>query len=343
MSIRSNLCKCFLVAAGCFVLNTMAFAAATCKGKFPNPITDVCWSCTTIKFAGTALGNLVSGQEDTPSRVSGEACYCGSPPKAGVHVSFWEPIRRADVVRQPFCMASLGGISMDPGVSAPGNGRNRKDAQTKSSFYQAHWYVDPLMFLVDAVLGDGCMDRSSFDVAYLTELDPLWNDDELTRILNPEVFLFGNPVAYAACAADCVTATAGFPKETFFWCAGCNGGMFPMNGNVISHVGGVQASSLIMTRLIAKMHREGLMSAAQGEAGMCGYYPQPVMDKTGYKYSMLYPVAQTTKIAGRCCQPLGRSTMLWAAGREFPIEGEDFAYQVFRKRDCCQGAISIAP
>ncbi|WP_299160117.1 TraU family protein, partial [Accumulibacter sp.] len=28
----------------------------------------------------------------------------------------------------------------------------------------------------------------------------------------------------------------------------------------------------------------------------------------------------------------------WGAGREFPFEGEDFAYMVFRKRNCCQGA-----
>lgn len=50
---------------------------------------------------------------------------------------------------------------------------------------------------------------------------------------------------------------------------------------------------------------------------------------------------QTKKIAGKCCQPLGRSTTLWGAGREFPFEGEDFAYQVFRKRNCCQGALSL--
>ena len=35
------------------------------------------------------------------------------------------------------------------------------------------------------------------------------NDDELTLILNPEAVLFANPVAVAACAADCVAATAG--------------------------------------------------------------------------------------------------------------------------------------
>ncbi|MDA4835001.1 TraU family protein, partial [Enterobacter hormaechei] len=49
---------------------------------------------------------------------------------------------------------------------------------------------------------------ASFDVAYMTEIDPLWNDDVLTTLINPEVALFNNPIAVAACAADCVAASA---------------------------------------------------------------------------------------------------------------------------------------
>ena len=40
-----------------------------------------------------------------------------------------------------------------------------------------------------------------FDIAYLTELDPTWRDDELGFILN-QAILFGNLIAQAACAAD---------------------------------------------------------------------------------------------------------------------------------------------
>lgn len=83
------------------------------------------------------------------------------------------------------------------------------------------------------------------------------------------------------------------------------------------------------------------MWAASGDDGLCGYYIQPVMDKTNYKYHMLYPVPQTRKINGKCCQPLGRSEIKWGAGREFPFAGEDFAYQIFRKRNCCQGAVGF--
>ena len=76
-----------------------------------------------------------------------------------------------------------------------------------------------------------CLERGSFDLAYLTEVDPLWNDDELTLILNPEAVLFANPVAVAACAADCVAATAGFGIAEMFWCAGCQGGLYLLDGH----------------------------------------------------------------------------------------------------------------
>ena len=109
-----------------------------------------------------------------------------------------------------------------------------------------------------------------------------------------------------------------------------------------AHIGGVQASTLITQRMTAKMHRELLVWGASGNRGQCGYYPQPVMDKRNYKMTMLHPIPQTEKIDGKCCQPYGRTTAIWGAGREFPYQGEDFAYLIFRKRNCCASVFSAA-
>jgi len=100
----------------------------------------------------------------------------------------------------------------------------------------------------------------------------------------------------------------------------------------------VQASTLITQRIAAKMHRQLLAWSGAGPANLCGYSMQPIMDKTQYKMQMVYPVPGTEKIAGQCCQPFGRTTMIWGAGKSFPVSGEDFAYQIFRKRNCCAGA-----
>lgn len=331
-TIKTLICGFGLVAA----LISNASFADTCVGKFPNPITDVCWECVfPITMAGGTLTSM--SQEDTPNPTN-PICTCGNPPTIGVPVGFWEPVRRVDVVRQPFCMVSLGGITLTNSINAPSHSAGVGSGKTKSHFYQAHWYIDPLMFYLQAVLDSKCLDNEGFDVGYITELDPLWNDDEMTRMLNPDIYLFLNIPAQAACAADCVTATAGFPNNLLYWCAGCQGPLYPLNGNVQAASGGVQASLLIAERMTGKMIREGLMAAASGPQGMCGYYPLTIMDKTEFKYQMLFPVPQTTKIAGKCCQPMGRTTVLWGAGKEFPYQGEDFVYEVFRKRNCCQGA-----
>jgi hypothetical protein len=192
-----------------------ALATPTCTGRFANPITDICWRCMLpIRFGGLDL--LSMGQEDTPNPGGSPLCACPSQLRVGFKVSFWEPVRRVDVVRRPFCMTSLGGLELDPGFDAPRGSRYSQDSTSTSSFYQVHWYVDPVIFWLEAIFDNACLEQGGFDVAYLTELDPMWHDDELTFILNPEVALFGNLAARAACAADCAAATAGFPLNTLF-------------------------------------------------------------------------------------------------------------------------------
>ena len=112
----------------------------------------------------------------------------------------------------------------------------------------------------------------------------------------------------------------------------------PMDGHVTTHIGAVQSSTLLVQRMTAKMHRQLLTWSGAGTPGICGYYLQPIMDKTQYKMQMVYPIPNTFKDAGQCCQPFGRTTMVWGAGKEFPVAGEDFSYQLFRKRNCCASA-----
>jgi len=242
-----------------------------------------------------------------------------------------------DVTRTPYCFVSLGGIKLDPGIRAPEGEIRLQQDNTKQSNYQVHWYADPILYWLEVILDNPCLETGSFDVAYITEVDPTWNDDELTMLLNPETFLFGNPIAQAACAGDCVLSSAGFGSNALFWCAGCQGSIYPFNGHVQAHVSHVQASSLLVQRMTAKLHREFLMWGTSGADGLCGIYPEPVMDKTQYKYQMLYPIPQTEKINGRCCQPYGRTTAIWGAGKSYPYAGEDFAYMIFRKKNCCLG------
>lgn len=316
-------------------------AGGKCVGKFANPITDICWSCI---FPLTIGGhNLYRGGQEDNENPSDILCSCAVPPIIGIQTGFWEPVRRLDVTRKPYCLVSLGGLELDLGFKAPEGEVRIKEDGTKNSFWQAHWYADPLLYILDIMVEHPCVETGDYDVGYMTEIDPLWDDDELSVLLNPDVFLLSNPLAVAACAGDCVKSSTGFGSNKLFWCAGCNGVMYPMNGRVGSHVSLVQASSLVAQRMTAKMHRQLLTHGTAGEKGLCGAYVQPIMQKDQYKYTMLYPVPQTKKKGSsedsKCCQPFGRTTSVMGAGRSYPYQGEDFSYELFRKKNCCLGPI----
>lgn len=315
-----------------------------CTGKFPNLITDVCWSCMfPIKLFGST--NLVSdGQEDFDSGGSSSPfCFCGNPPKVGIPTSFWEFDMMTDVTTVPGCFPLLGGVRVNVGVNSDAFGQISDDqgggiSSTRDSFMQVNFYLNPAMYVMGAILDDTCMDQRGMDVPWVSFADPTHNDDELAGILTPYAFPFGSMVAIGAMSADAVAAAAGFPLSTIFWAAGSYGHMYPLTGHNEAHLSMEQTARLQTTRILAKLHAAGTQWAAMGSNAMCGYYPQIIMDKRQYKLTRLYPKPETAKIAGKCCGPIGRSTILTESNTEFPIPCyKDFGYGIFRKRDCCGG------
>lgn len=330
-----RLLRWFLVAAGlCAAVFSTPASAQSCTGRFVNPIADVCWECLfPISIGSIRLG--APGAPDTANPGS-PLCVCwrGWVPRIGLSVGMWEPARLVDASRAPWCFPNLGGLTIDPGTPA---GRGRTGSSTgdgaSGSVWHAHYYVYPLLSWIGALLDLGCLEPGGLDIAWVSELDPTWLDDELAFLLNPEAVLFTSPPAQAACAADCAAASAGLPLDPLFWCAGCQGGMYPLGGNVSAHVGGVQASLLASQRLVYRLHRTLVAWGTMGGAALCGRYPMPVMRKSQYRWQMTQPVPATSPLTG--CNPTGRSSVLWETLRELPVAGESFGYLLWRKRNCC--------
>jgi conjugal transfer pilus assembly protein TraU len=301
-------------------------AGAKCTGRFVNPITDVCWEC----IFPISIGNaklLSSGNPDTDNPKL-PICACGTPiPRIGIAAGFWEPVRLVDVTKRPFCFPSLGGIEFNPGIKI-GTGTAPKSSSHDAASWHVHWYVYPLIYWLELLLDLACLEHSSFDLAYITELDPMWQDDALTFILNPEAVLFSNPIAQAACSADCVASSTNGPMDSLFWCAGCQGGMYPLSGKVGAHITSVQSSLLAAQKFTYKLHRELIEWGTSGEKALCQRYPMPVMKKSQYRAQLTVPVPST-------CYPYGKSTTFYESGKELPIVGEDFGYLIWRKRNCC--------
>lgn len=324
------------------IMVTASTAHAMCTPKFLNPATDICWSCM--------FPIVIFNQALYPDRVEradqalDPVCTCGL--NVGIPVTFSEPVRSVDVVKSPYCFLNLGfeldtdTLPFDPigGVHIQPNAGT--DHSTKSSFYHIHYYTNPMLYWLELLLDDACIERGGFDLAFLSEADPTWSDPQLSGILNPDAFLYGNPVAVAACSADCIAATTfDNPVDVLHWCAGCQGTVYPMTGKMVHHYSGVASASVLMQRLLTKMHRIGLMFGTTGEQALCSYYPQFLIKKSDYKFQITHPFPQDKGLTGKCCQALGSSSALYEPGKNLPVVGEDFGMTIFRKRDCCNAFI----
>jgi conjugal transfer pilus assembly protein TraU len=317
-----------------FSISGLAYAKP-CQGKFINFVTDICWSC----MFPVSIGNVpvdFSGQRDTKNP-SNPICACRRPPNPvplpGIAVSYWQPTRMIEVTRTPYCMVSLGGVDMGSGIKGHGAVEIDENGE-QSSFYQVHYYVYPILHILELLTGDFlCLDKSEYDLGYITELDVTWNNDEWGAILSPEAALFVSPPMQAACAADAVAANVKFPLNSLSWCAGSQGSLYPFVGHVANHLGGVEASLLLVQRMLASLHRKGILFETSGSKCLCKKKLRLVIKKSQYKTQMVYPKPLTNSKLS--CNPLGQSSIVWGAGREFPYKGEDFVYLIFTKTNCC--------
>ncbi|MDG3444542.1 conjugal transfer pilus assembly protein TraU [Nitrospirillum amazonense] len=324
-----------LVVVGLF--GTPRPATASCTGAFVNPITDICWSCLFPLTIGSIT--LIGGDRPDTPNPDFPICACPIevPPfvRLGIAVGFWEPVRLVDVTHDPWCMVNLGGIqlaapfkqgSSEPAPSLPGGVNNAN--------WQVHWYIYPVMYWLELLMDFICIEQSTFDIAYLTEIDPMWMDDEMTFLLNPEAVLFDNPIAQAACAVDCAATTAsGLALDPLFWCAGCQGSMYPLDGQIQGENSEVQGSLLMAERMAYKLHRELILWGSMGSDGMCARYPMPVIRKSQYRFQLVNPVPNSN--GDLACPSIGTSTVLYEGGKMVPQVGENFGYLLWRKRNCC--------
>lgn len=313
--------------------------ANLCHGKFANPLTDVCWNCLFPITIGDA--KVLSGSQPDTSNPSSPICTCPLAPigvRIGISTGYWEPMALVDVTRHPYCMVNLGGLQLTQGAFGADGEVESNGTGENGSFYYVHWYKFPLLYWLNLLTDGLCVEKGDFDIAYMTELDPTWHDDELTFLLNPEALLFGNLVSQAACAADSLATMVNLPIDSLFWCAGSQGSMYPLNGAVDGHFGGVQASTLLTERMTYKMHREGLLwdSVGENSPALCYEYPAPIIPKSRYRYQMINPIP-TASGGEDGCHQFGHTTTLWESLHEYPVMGEDFGYLVWRKRNCCAG------
>ena len=259
----------------------------------------------------------------------------------GIRVEFWEAARVIEVVKDAWCFPML----KQNAAGAMGGDDKNTLSQTKNGtqmdvdseglqmqVWQAHYYIFPVLALLEVLTDFICMDFSAFDLGYITEPDPRWLDSELALVLAPETVLFSNPLAELACIPDVMAATVKHVVDPLYWCQGSWPGVFPLTGS-ITHTGSkIQTAAAAMGRVMFLLHRSFVMWGTAGDKALCHRYPQPIWQKSQYKWQMMVPVRDPH------CRVIGEPGYKWTSFKNppFPNKNPDnFVFLLWRKRSCC--------
>ncbi|WP_235998619.1 conjugal transfer pilus assembly protein TraU [Cysteiniphilum marinum] len=308
-----------------------------CVGRFVNPITDVSW----VSIFPITIGAVptVPSPIALPDTVNPPLpiAICPAPPpvfyRIGITLGYWEPHSLADVTRIPYCMVNMG-FQMSLGMNQQqiGGRSNYMKGSSDSSFYHVHWYKYPVTYLLNLITSMGCMQAEGVDLAYMSELDPLWDDDMLAFILNPESILFGNPIAQLACIPEAIATSANVSLafDVLFWCAGSQGGIYPLTGSVAYTNSTISNAVLVTERMNYKLHRQGMIMETKGVYPIvCQQYPEPILPKSRYRYQFTNVVPEPY-----WSHPYATTTVISEAGKDHIVAGTNFGILNFRKRNC---------
>lgn len=303
--------------------------ASQCKGHFVNPITDVCWDC----LFPLTIGSSKVVKSHYPDTDNPGSALCSCPEKKqylGVSIGYWEPTALVDVTRKPYCMVNLG---MQLHIKDQGLGGSQEpDTDGKGAFYYTHWYKYPLVYWLQILASAACFQTEDFDVLFMSELDPTWNDSEFSFILNPEATLFTSPPVRATCAVDASKALVSTATDSLYWCQGAQGSTFPLTGFVANQASPISAATLLAERTDFKLHRIGAIedSVGKNSPALCKTYRSAIMPKSRYRYQLVNTLPDAKQ-----CHPFGRSVITWEAGHTYPSDGDNFGFLIWKKRNCC--------
>lgn len=305
-------------------------ASAGCTGHFVDPISDICWSCLFPISIGDAT--VVSGANPDTSNPGSpiQICPAAIGWRVGLAIGYWEPFAITDVTRSPYCLVNLGGISLPVSYGAVDGATESKDSGTTGAFYQVHWYKYPVIYWLNLITSLACLQSGDYDIGYVSELDPQWNDDSLSFLVNPEDILFSNPIAQASCAADSAAALFGSAINSLFWCMGSQGSAYPLTGHVSFEYSTLENAVLLSERMAFKLHRENLIEDSSGSnVSVCHQSYMPIMPKDRYRYEMVNVIADANS-----CHPFGHTATTWQFGKITPADDGNYGFLIFRKRNC---------
>lgn len=353
-------------------------------------ISKICWGAMFPLRIGTA--ELFHGKDGIPipeGATDQWFCNCGADlskgqlGRAGFTLGFWQPARAIEIVRQPYCMPLFGGLQLPIDWTAGGERQQGFTYEESNKvhtgrlgqkvFMNWNFYSFPVLQALKILDVPGCNPGgyNDFDLPLMTSaFFPNWYDNELAFFLNPDVGLLTIPAVMALQPMECAAVTATKqPVDKFWLTAGCWGNLVPYTG-AVAPATRVKAWSLLSGRVMSMLSRlpGPMVRRTTGNDVLCEPTDMPILKKSQYKFSMLFPVPESRGIANNpptggdttaggtqvpelsfanlgvegksCAHPFGYPTALWGEWRSRPATGEDAVFLVWQWTDCCFGLIS---
>ena len=330
---KKRLVALFLAALLLMPSATLFADSATCHGRFLNPITDINWNMVfPITIAGVPI-SIGAGSGQSPLVYTSPLCLCpgriAGIPTPGIEVTFHEPLYIEEIAKDPGCMATIGGIPLMPGYEEEAT--DLKEDSNSTSRWQVHWYEYPVFAILKLFQDLTCLQGGGFALAYMTELDPTWQNDEWGAVFSPQAIIFANPIAQAACIPDSVSSSFQQPLDALFWCAGSWGGIYPYTGNANASAGRFQSAEQVGAKMIARLSGTGFLMDSVGSWAMCSPLPSPIWVKSQFSIDPVYPMVRRGP-----GMSIGSIPTLWMAAppQSYPTF-ENISQVVFQEQQCC--------
>lgn len=291
-----------------------------------------------ITIAGTTVLTKGGARNCSAIKSAGATCLCPGRllgvPTPGIMLTMHLPAYVAEVQGEAGCSPLLGTkitSAYDHRSTGSENPGQASAGDDYSSSRQIHWIEYPVFSLLEMMRDSICLHSGSvLDIAYMTEFDSLWQNDQWAAVMAPEGALFANFGATAACVIDQVSSTfARCPMDSMPWCVGSGYG-YPWSATQNTKTDHTEGGVKVLQKFLMRQTRFGVLRRTVGSDAVCAPVMSPVMARSQYRINLIHP---NPKSNGKPIV-MGTDGHFWGTLGAVPFnEGEVFL--IWQGMQCC--------
>ena len=336
-SIKKLLLATFLAGA-----MAPAFAAVGCQGKMWNPLADIDFrNMGSLKIAGFTLMDAPGDLGNPPGSSPDPGCFCrdGLDTGFGFTTTFWLPSKIIDVTKKSGSMPFMNCVAPLPafvGLSSAQTYNRHEARKDESVSMQIHMANADITAIAGKALFEKCGAAvSKFSIAYMTELDFLWQNDVYATLMSPQVsILAAAPIlSQVACGAQSIANSLG-DWQNWNFCA-WEGSLYPLNGSTIAKNSAQVSNMDIIIKYLSRSAIMGTNLRTMGNDAICEPKFDPIYNPFQNRFQWSFP----HKVTARYNQSMVR----WGLNPgplNFPTHEEGYMH-LWEARQCCLKVLTV--